>query len=457
MPGKTDRNIWEQAQDHLQTILDDHSFDNWLSETEYQSYHEGKLTVAVPTAYCGQYIRNHFMETIRDCVRKLRPETSEVDFVHLKTPRKAKMAEDIALAQAASAPRPRPKAPAPRTINGFNPRYTFDNFVIGSGNRFPHAAARAVAESPGKAYNPLFLYGDTGLGKTHLMQAVGQEILRRAPQLSVKFVTSEQFTNEFIESIAKKSTHRFKERYRRVDVLLIDDIHFIAGKEGTQEEVFHTFNALFDNHKQIVLSSDRGPKEIQGLETRLVTRFEWGLVTDIHPPDLETRMAILQSKAKHEGHDVPEVVIEYIAKFVTTSVRELEGALITTLAYARLTERKLTTQLVDEVLRDLIRNEQFRPVTIEAVMRTVAQHFDVRIAELRGRSRTRQIAFPRQVAMHLCKSLIPGLSLKDIGEAFGGKDHTTVLYACDKVATEAKESTNLRQTLDELIKKIRTT
>ena len=340
-------------------------------------------------------------------------------------------------------------------FNGFNPRYTFSRFVIGAGNRFAHAAAKAVAESPSRAYNPLFLYGGTGLGKTHLMQAIGQEIIQREPSANVVFISSEHFTNQLIESIAKKSTQSFRARYRRVDVLLIDDIHFIAGKEATQEEFFHTFNALFDMHKQIVLSSDRGPKEIHGLEDRLVSRFEWGLVTDIQPPDLETRVAILQNKASEESITVPQDVVRYIATHISTNIRELEGALITVLAYGKLTDHPITLGLVEEVLRDLIGSQRIKFVTVEAIMRCVAEHFDVRIADLRGRSRQRQVAIPRQIAMFLCKRLIPNLSLKEIGEAFGGKDHTTVLYSCQKVQRQADKDVVFRQKLALLEKTVR--
>jgi chromosomal replication initiator protein len=341
------------------------------------------------------------------------------------------------------------------TGNGFNSRYTFERFVVGAGNRFAHAAAKAVAESPARAYNPLFLYGGTGLGKTHLMQAIGHEILEREPNANVVFISSEHFMNQLIESIAKKSTQRFRAKYRKADILLIDDIHFLAGKEATQEEFFHTFNALFERHKQIVLSSDRLPKEIGGIEERLISRFGWGLVTDIQAPDLETRVAILQSKAAEEGMLAPPEMLKCIATHITTNIRELEGALITVLAYSKLTERKISLPMVEEVLRDLIGSEKIRPITIEAVQRAVADHFDVRIADLCGRSRQRQVAFPRQVAMFLCKTLIPSLSLNEVGQAFGGKDHTTVLYACQKLSKEAEKIPGTRQTLAQLQKVLR--
>ena len=462
-------NPWEKAQVFLKQSIDEHSYKNWFSQTQYVALQDdGQLVVAVPSRFFAEWLRDHYMDAIYDSVKKVAPDCTRVSFEPTLSTGQAPGAEATG---AGSFPAKAVPArgngnghsahahdfpPPVRTFSGFNPRYTFEHFVIGSGNRFAHAAARAVAESPGRAYNPLFLYGATGLGKTHLMQAIGQELLRRLGKVNVVFISSEHFTNQLIDSIAKKSTNRFRERYRKVDVLLIDDIHFLAGKEATQEEFFHTFNTLYDGHKQIVLSSDRGPKEIEGMEERLVSRFEWGLVTDINPPDQETREAILQNKAKEEGADVPQEVVRYIATYVTTNIRELEGALITALAFGRLTHQKVTLELTREVLRDLIGSEKIKPATIEGILRAVAEHFDVRIADLRGRSRQRHVAYPRQLAMYLCKDLIPSLSLKDVGEAFGGKDHTTVLYACDKVSEQQKEKTSeTRQHIEQLRKKLR--
>ncbi len=441
-------NPWQAAQERLQETLDDHSYRSWFSQTSFDSYHEGRLFVNVPSQFFADWLRNNYMDAVSACAAAVVPDFREVVFV-----------------PAAEETLTRPH-PVPQTVSfeqpgmavnreGFNPRYVFERFVVGSGNRFAHAASRAVAESPARAYNPLFLYGGTGLGKTHLMQAIGHEILNRRPKANVVFISSEHFTNQLIESIAKKSTIRFRSKYRRADVLLIDDIQFISGKEATQEEFFHTFNALFDMHKQIVISSDRQPKEIPGLEERLISRFEWGLVTDIQPPDLETRVAILQDKAAQEHLTVPPEVLKYIATYITTNIRELEGAVITVLAFAKLTEQKISQSLAEEVLRDLIGRDKIQPVTIEAIQRAVAEYFDVRISDLRGRSRQRQVAYPRQVAMYLCKESIPSLSLSEIGEAFGGKDHTTVLYACQKIATEVKSNKDTNQMVHHLERKIR--
>lgn len=445
-------NPWELVQGRLRAMLDDHSYKNWFAPTRFEKYDSGKLVVGVPSQFFAEWLRDHYMEAISASVREVLPDFSEVSFVSTGTFQEgsAGAVADVAPAVA----RQRSKQ-VTETYKGFNSRYSFRRFVIGSGNRFAHAAARAVTDRPGRAYNPLFLYGETGLGKTHLMQSIGREIVERTPQAKVVYMSSEQFTNQLVEAIAKKSTLQFRNKYRKVDVLLIDDIHFIAGKEATQEEFFHTFNALFDKHKQIVLSSDRGPKEIKRLEDRLVSRFEWGLVTDIQPPDLETRMAILQSKAADENMTLSPDVIRFIATHIVTNIRELEGALITVLAYGRLTTHEITIPLVEEVLRDLVNSDKLNPVTIEDVQRAVAEHFDVRISDLRGSSRQRQVSFPRQICMYLCKTLIPSMSLQAVGEEFGGRDHTTVLYACQKIAGEIKSVRGTNQTVTTLERTIR--
>ncbi|NLV41855.1 MAG: chromosomal replication initiator protein DnaA [Candidatus Hydrogenedentes bacterium] len=448
-----EQTLWDQALVHLQGAVDGHTYKNWFSQTRFGGFEDQVFEVSVPSQFFANWLQEHHTDVVLSALKKVVPECARVRF-------------SVAANQASAPPEERRAAPPAgpakakvarvrQAFSGFNPRYTFDRFVIGAGNRFAHAAARAVFESPGNAYNPLFLYGGTGLGKTHLMQAVGQGVLARQPGLSVVFISSEEFTNQLIQSIADKNTQRFRAKYRKVDVLLIDDIQFITGKEATQEEFFHTFNTLFDAHKQIVIASDRSPKELQGIEERLVSRFEWGLVTDIQPPDLETRIAILQNKARDEGITVPPDILRYVATYITANIRELEGALTTVLAYSRLAGEKVTMSLAETVLKDLIGSEKIRPVTIEQVQRVVAEHYDVRIADLRGRSRQRQISQPRQVAMYLCKTLIPSLSLNDIGEYFGGKDHTTVLYACEKVSKAVKTDPVMRQTIEQLSKAVR--
>jgi chromosomal replication initiator protein len=451
--GIAARNPWLLAQEGLRSALDEHSYDNWFSQTRFESYQNGLLTVLVPSQFFANWLREHFQDTISKTLREILPDFREVQYVPTSEPSPR---NTPARQNSAQTPTPKPRlhgasrekvsANAGRLL-GFNERYTFDRFVIGSGNRFAHAAAKAVVESPARAYNPLFLYGHTGLGKTHLMHAIGQELLRREPERNIVFISSELFTNQLIESIAKKSTPKFRAKYRHADVLLIDDIHFIAGKEATQEEFFHTFNELYDMHKQIVLCSDRGPKEIHRMEERLVSRFEWGLVTDIQAPDFETRMAILQNKAAEERVTLDPEVVRFIATVVTSNIRELEGALVTVLAYSKLTGQDITAPMVEQVLHDIIGRSKLRTITFERIQKVVAEHFDVRIVDMRGRNRQRQIAYPRQIAMYLCKGLIPNMTLSEIGEVFGGKDHTTVLYACHKIKEEIDRDDALRQVL----------
>lgn len=448
---------WVEAQGHLQNILDEHSYKNWFAQTRFKSYDDGKLMVQVPSEFFAKWLRDHYMDAVSQSVKLVLTDFQDVEFIPAEATapeHPVDSPESIARTATLTQALRKPSRPV-RKFTGLNDRYSFDRFIVGSGNRFAYAAAKAVVESPARAYNPLFLYGQTGLGKTHLMQAIGREVLRRKPNANVVFISSEQFTNQLIESIGKKSTQRFRAKYRKVDILLIDDIHFIAGKEATQEEFFHTFNELFDMHKQIVLSSDRGPKEIQGLEERLVSRFEWGLVTDIQPPDIETRVAILQNKALDDNIEVHPEILRYIASCVTSNIRELEGALITVAAYGKLTERPVTMELAEQVLHDLIGSAKIKSVSIEGVQRAVGEHFDVRLSDMRSRNRQRQVAFPRQVAMYLCKDLVTNITLKEVGEAFGGKDHSTVLHACRKIDEMKDEDQVTRQLLIDLEREIR--
>ena len=342
------------------------------------------------------------------------------------------------------------KSAVATTAAMLNPKYTFDTFVIGSGNRFAHAASLAVAEAPAKSYNPLFIYGGVGLGKTHLMHAIGHYVLEQNPALKVVYLSSEKFTNEFINSIRDNKAGEFRDQYRSVDVLLIDDIQFLAGKEQTQEEFFHTFNTLHEESKQIVISSDRPPKEIPTLEDRLRSRFEWGLITDIAPPDLETRIAILRKKAKADGLiDIPNEVMLYIANQIYTNIRELEGALIRVVAYSSLVNMDITPDLAAEALKDIIPNARPRMVTIIDIQKTVGQHFSVRLEDFSAKKRTRAIAFPRQVAMYLSRELTDA-SLPKIGSEFGGRDHSTVIHAHEKISKMIKEDKLLQQDVQDI-------
>jgi chromosomal replication initiator protein len=335
-----------------------------------------------------------------------------------------------------------------------NPKYTFDTFVIGNSNRFAHAASLAVAEAPAQAYNPLFIYGGVGLGKTHLMHAIGHYTLSQNPNASVVYVSSEKFTNELINSIRDDRNDEFRNKYRNVDVLLIDDIQFIAGKERTQEEFFHTFNALHEANKQIIISSDRPPKEIPTLEDRLRSRFEWGLIADIQPPDLETRIAILKKKAKVENINVPNDVMLYIATKIKSNIRELEGALIRIVAYSSLTNKEVTVELAEEALKDIISDSRPRQITVNLIKEVVSKSFNVKIEDFNSKKRTRAIAYPRQVAMYLCRELTD-LSLPKIGDEFGGRDHTTVIHAYDKISTDVNNNSEFKRRLEDIAKEIK--
>ncbi|MCO6276682.1 chromosomal replication initiator protein DnaA [Staphylococcus epidermidis] len=336
----------------------------------------------------------------------------------------------------------------------FNMHNTFDTFVIGPGNRFPHAASLAVAEAPAEAYNPLFIYGGVGLGKTHLMHAIGHHVLSNKPNAKVIYTSSEKFTNEFIKSIRDNETEAFREKYRKIDVLLIDDIQFIQNKEQTQEEFFHTFNELHQNNKQIVISSDRPPKEIAKLEDRLRSRFEWGLIVDITPPDYETRMAILQKKIEEENLDIPPEALNYIANQIQSNIRELEGALTRLLAYSKLQGKPITTELTAEALKDIIQSPKSKKIAIQDIQKVVGQYYSVRIEDFSAKKRTKSIAYPRQIAMYLSRELTD-FSLPKIGEEFGGRDHTTVIHAHEKIANDIKSDPTFKQEVENLEKEIR--
>lgn len=439
-------NLWDKSRKLIRQRIDDHSYKNWFSQTRFLAYDDRRLKVGVPSQFFADWLNNHYLEIVSASVVDVAPECKGVLFM------------PIPEEQFESAGKP--DVPVRERSRRFgaarlNPSYNFDTFVVGSGNRFAHAACLAVADSPADAYNPLFIYGGVGLGKTHLMQAIGQYILNKNSRRTIVYMSSEEFTNQLIDAIRNKSTMSFRNRYRRVDVLLIDDIHFIAGKESTQEELFHTFNVLYDAHKQVILSSDRRPKEIPTLEERLVSRFEWGLVTDIQPPDMETKVAILQKKAEREGFEVSTDVAEYVASLITSNIRELEGALVTVRAYSSLVEKEISLELVEEVLKDIIGRAREKQITADLIQKVVSSYYDVRVAELKGRNRQRTIAFPRQVAMHLCKRLIPSMSLAEIGESFGGKNHATVIHACKKIEKHAKTDPAFNGVIKELTHMVR--
>lgn len=438
--GSDHTDVWTKAKDIIRAELNPQSFETWFGPTKQVAEENNEIAVEVPNKFFKEWLADHYRDLIRRAIKTVTGQRLRVNFVIQP--------------QAGVEPAPSVRTSIPQKEMALNPRYDFGNFVVGSGNRFAHAASVAVAQSPGKAYNPLFIYGCVGLGKTHLLQAIAQHLLAKQTKAQAFYISSEQFTNQLIRSIQNRTTLQFRQKYRNVDILLIDDIHFIAGKESTQEEFFHTFNTLYDGHKQIVLSSDRPPKEIPALEERLVSRFEWGLVTDIQPPDLETRIAILRKKAEREIVGVPDEVTFFLADRIKSNIRELEGALIRVVAYASLLGGEVTVDLAKEVLKDALVDEEERRITIDLIQKRVAEYFDIGVSNMRVKGRTKAIAYPRQIAMYLVRSLT-GHSLPEIGEYFGGRDHTTVLHAYNKVQSQINRDPNTKKLVDGLISNIK--
>ena len=431
---------WSKAVETLKARLGTEVVGRWIEPLKLSSVSEEAVVFEAPNAFFRDWVAAHYTPMLQESFGGRQ--------VNIITPADA-------ASTAPRAPAHEPGPPRHERPGGLNPKFTFDRFVVGPSNRFAHAASLAVAESPAKAYNPLFIYGGVGLGKTHLMQAIGQAILRRARSARVVYLSSEQFTNELIQAIQTRTTPRFRERYRTVDALLIDDVHFIAGRESTQEEFFHTFNVLYDAHRQIVLSSDRSPKDIAGLEERLVSRFGWGLVTDIQPPDLDTRTAILRKKAEEAGIAVPDEVTDFIARRITANIRELEGALIRVVAYSQLLSKPLSVGLAQEVLKEMVREVGSR-LTIAAIQAHVAEHFRLSPEELQSNRRQRSVLYPRQVAMYLCRKLTDS-SLPEIGRFFGRRNHTTVLHAVGKIERELAQDAHKKHTVESLIHSLSTT
>ena len=432
---------WSGAREALKGRLGSEAVSRWLDPLTVAQANDRTVVLEAPNPFFRDWVLSHYLEALRAQAggRDLQLVCAEASSI---APPASVPFRQTSLTEAA--------APALGTAwdHGLNRKYTFDRFVVGASNRFAHAASLAVAESPAKAYNPLFIYGGVGLGKTHLMQAIGSAILQRWPTRRVVYISSERFTNELIAAIQTRTTTKFRDRYRTVDVLLVDDVHFIAEKEATQEEFFHTFNALYDAHKQIVMSSDRSPKDIAGLENRLVSRFEWGLVTDIQSPDLETRTAILRKKAAEAGIDVPDAVTGFIAQQITSNIRELEGALIRVTAYCNLFNEPLSADIARDVLKDMVREVRAR-LTLDEIQKRVADYFRVDVTEIRGARRHRSILYPRQVAMFLCRRLTEA-SLPEIGRAFGGRDHTTVMHAVGKIELGVTQDIHKRRVIEQL-------
>ena len=438
------KEIWLKISEELKKTISPQSFETWIKPLKPLGLKDDLLTIEAPNKFFKDWLVEHYQEQIIKIANRLMGKKATLSFV-------MGQAEKPFI-------KPFFKKNGKVASSGLsvflNPRYTFEDFVVGPSNRFAHAATMAVAESPADAYNPLFIYGGVGLGKTHLMQAIGQHLLKNKPQIQTLYISSERFTNQLISAIQNRSTLSFRAKYRSVDVLLIDDIQFIAGKESTQEEFFHTFNALYDARKQIVISSDRPPKEIPKLEERLVSRFECGLITDVQPPDLETRIAILRKKAEKEVVGVPNDVTFFIANKIKSNIRELEGALIRVVAYSLLMGKEISVDLAKEVLKEALLQEQEKRITIDLIQKEVAGYFDIRLSDMTTKRRTRAIAHPRQIAMYLTRNLTD-FSLPKIGEAFGGRDHSTVLHACEKIQQALKTNPSTQSLLNHLIAKIK--
>ncbi|MCB9799844.1 MAG: chromosomal replication initiator protein DnaA [Candidatus Omnitrophica bacterium] len=440
--------VWDKICPILSRELSEQSFKTWFSPVTCLHHSEDSLTLGVPDTYYGQWLKNHYEGLVQSAAVEVlggQPPTIHYEVVK---PMVSEPSSPVQVPAAGAGESSQIEVPAPGRSAVLNKNYTFDQFVIGPGNRFAHAAAMAVVDAPARNYNPLFIYGPVGLGKTHLMQSIAHEIKRRHSRFNVLYISSEKFTNQLISAIQKRSTQDFRNKYRTLDLLLIDDIHFLAEKEATQEEFFHTFNALYDAHKQIVVSSDRPPKDIPGLEERLVSRFGWGLVTDIQPPDFETRVAILKKKMERETIAVPDDVSYFIASKIKSNIRELEGALIRVVAYCSLTNAPLSLSVAQEVLRDSLKEEE-QKINIDQIQRVVADYFHLNVSDLRSKRRTKSVVLPRQLSMYLIRSLT-NHSLPEIGEFFGGRDHTTVLHACQKIDRELSSSLSIQKAVDEI-------
>ena len=436
--------IWKKAGEQLKNELGKTPFETWILPLKPRLVNDKHLILEAPDLFFKDWVEKHYKQNLLQALRALAKQEIEISFeVYSQAADKIDLIPPIT----------KPVFPQEtRSASNLNPRYTFENFVVGPSNRHAHAYCLAVAESPAKTYNPLFIYGGVGLGKTHLMQAICHQIKKQAPNTKICYITSERFTNELIDGIQHHSTPAFRGKYRNIDVLVIDDIQFIGGKESTQEEFFHTFNALHDAHKQIIMSSDRPPKEISNLQDRLVSRFSWGLSTDIQPPDLETRVAILKKKIEREPVAVPDDVIFFIAQLIKTNIRELEGALIRAIAYSLLEEKPITLELAQAVLKDLLK-EPKKLITIDFIQRCISEEFGVSLHDLKTKRRNKNIVLPRQIAMYISRELTD-LSLPEIGDSFGGKDHTTVLHSYNKIKGELNKNELLKNRVERVIQLI---
>ena len=439
------KHIWEEALKIIEEETSPVSFETWIQPIIPCRIEGNQLILQVENAFFKEMIEKRNLPIIRNAVKFVTKKEFDIVITTEEEQKAGSMGKHNLGKE---------KKTENELTRNLNPKYVFDSFVVGNSNRMAHAASLAVAEAPAQAYNPLFLYGNSGLGKTHLMHSIGHFILDKNPDAKVLYVTSETFTIELINSIQNNKNEEFRNKYRNIDVLMIDDIQFISKKEGTQEEFFHTFNALYESNKQIIISSDRPPKEIKTLEDRLRSRFEWGLIADVQPPDYETRIAILKKKAERDNLTVPDDVMAYIAKNIASNIRELEGALTRIVAFATLTNQEISIALAENSLKDIFSEHSSAPLTPELIQQVVAEHYNIRVEDIQGSKKPKNIAFPRQVSMYLCRKLLD-ISLPKIGESFGGRDHTTVIYAISKIEKQLETDTALQKTILQLEKDIK--
>ena len=438
--------LWQNCKEKLKNSLGETSFDTWIAPLNVKKIGPFSIILEAPDSFFKNWVESNYLPQIKEVLKEVGQNNFEVSLSVNPNLLQRKTNKIFKTIQ-------KNFSEEPQSSLRLNPRFSFENFIVGASNRMAHAASLAVATAPGKSYNPLFIYGGVGLGKTHLMQATAQRILLENPQFKVKYTSSEKFTNELILSIRNRSTEKFRQKYREIDALLIDDIQFLAGKEAAQEEFFHTFNVLYDYHKQIIVSSDRPPKEIARLEERLVSRFSWGLVVDIHPPDYETRVAILQKKLEKDPVKIDSEVIDFIARNVTTNIRELEGALIRIIAYSLIEDKPISLVLAKDILKDMVK-EIYRRTTPELILEKVSSYFDFNKEDLKKKGRNKNLVLPRQIAMYLIRKLTE-LSLPEIGIFFGAKHHTTILYAYKKIEQNLKKDEKLKFSINSITQEIK--
>jgi len=435
--------VWDQVLSRVETKVNKHSFYTWFKPTSFLRDEGTSVVIRVPNPHFSDWLTRHYGGILAEAFAEIGRPGTELSFLTVEVPELSVVEEQLAISLSPEEPDAAPLS------SGLNPRYRFESFVVGASNQFAHAACRAVAESPSRSYNPLFIYGGVGLGKTHLMHAIGQYVLKQTPNLRLTYISSERFMNEMINALRYERILEFRERYRNIDILLVDDIQFLAGKEATQTEFFHTFNALYDSSKQIVISSDCPPHEITQLEDRLRSRFEWGLIADIQSPDLETKVAILKKKAEAEAVPLPDNVAIYIAGKIKSNIRELEGSLIRLVAYASLKRVDISLSLAQDVLRDILSTDE-RAITIEILQKFVADHYQLKVSELKSRNNSKSVVMPRQMAMYLCKMLTHA-SLPEIGRAFGDKHHSTVIHSIRKIDTLRKRDGDFNNLVNNML------